>query len=114
VTCPRCVARYEQRFSSPAAKVTINVEDAERIVTDRTPVVIHANAVRQMLVRCTSICEQHLNHVNDDPVLVGQSPSGWMFIIDGMHRAARSVRDNTPLLAKVLTPAEVESIWLSA
>lgn len=96
-----------------------DVERAKQICSDgRTPQLAPADALA-LLLPSTHYEEAHLLHVNPDvPGILGQRFSG-AFLLDGVHRAVRCLREKKDFYAYILTQEEtlsclvVQDLWES-
>lgn len=120
--CPHCrtgpeVFRYMHR------RYVFDVDLARRIVQDgRAPREVEPESV-QWCIDTTRIYPQHVPHVNTRypgiiahvfyPLPDGTEAHGHL-LIDGNHRAARSVELNQPFYAFILTRAESRRILLKS
>ncbi len=98
-----------------------DVDRARVLVADgREPVELEEESVRES-VRYSRIDDEHVSHV--DPSIPGiiahlfyVTEEGEeiqaQLLIDGNHRAARSLRDGRPYFAYLLSPAESRAILL--
>lgn len=120
--CARCNLRtYEggEVFYHKDNAFKFDVDLATEMVNDgREPVQVDPESLRRCL-RHTEIDEQHLPHVNiDKPGIIahvtyhlddGQTVVAHL-LIDGNHRAARSLKENQPFFAFLLDTTETAQI----
>lgn len=108
-----------------------DIDEAKKIVEGREPKKADINDVREAVdypiqknedgtqtIRIDKIhvCEEHLDHVDpDQPIIIGWWPS-WTnldtnLVLDGHHRIARNIRDETGrIFFHLLTREESDSI----
>ena len=116
--CPRCqlnTVQGDEVFYHRKDTFKFNVDLAMQIASDgREPVEVDEESLRQSLLDCI-VTQEHLPHVNlGRPGIIadvtyvfddGQQHTGHL-LIDGNHRAARSLQDGLPFYAYVLTKEE--------
>jgi hypothetical protein len=90
-----------------------DVENAKRIVSDgRASHSIPPDMLERML-QLNHFESSHLRHVKaHEPGIIGQRSAG-PFLIDGTHRAVRSLRERRLFAAFLLSPEETQSCLLS-
>jgi hypothetical protein len=96
-------------LKGPGGSSVFDVEKAKQIVADgRRPVLVPPDALAPFL-EASHYEETHLPHVDpDSPGILGQRFSG-LFILDGVHRAARCLHEQRDFHAYVLTQQETLS-----
>lgn len=96
-------------LKGPGGSSVFDVEKAKQIAADgRPPELVPADSLA-LLLAASQYEEAHTAHVNTDlPGILGQRFSG-PFLLDGMHRAARRLREGKDFHAFALTPEETLS-----
>jgi len=111
--CPRCLERSEHQICilhCDLGRFAFNIRKARVIVSDgRLPHAIPPEVVKKLLELNTDWDADHLDHINpDEPGIVAQRVNG-LVLFDGVHRAARTLRDGTDFLAYMLNLREADS-----
>jgi len=90
-----------------------DVDRAKTIASDgRPPQLVPAEALREML-QFMEHEPAHLSHVNPEvPGIIGQR-FGGPFLLDGIHRGVRCLRENRDFRIFVLSPEETRLCLLS-
>jgi hypothetical protein len=96
-------------LKGPGGSSLFDVEKAKQIVSDgRRPELLPPEALAPLLA-ASHYEEAHLPHVDlDSPGILGQRFTG-PFLLDGVHRAVRCLRQGRGFHAFVLTPEETLS-----
>ena len=95
-------------LKGPGGTSVFDVEKAKEIVAGRQPVLVPADDLAPLLA-ASHYEEAHLSHVDpDNPGILGQRFSG-VFLLDGVHRAARCLQQGKAFHAFVLTQEETLS-----
>lgn len=100
-------------LAGDAGSSIFDVEKAKHIISDgRASHSMPVNMLERML-QLNHFESLHLHHVKaQEPGIVGQRSAG-PFLIDGTHRAVRSLRENNQFFAFLLSPEETQSCLLS-
>jgi hypothetical protein len=100
-------------LAGDAGSSVFDVEKAKHIASDaRASHSIPRDMLERML-QLNHFESLHLHHVKPrEPGIVGQRSAG-PFLIDGTHRAVRSLREHNQFFAFLLSPEETQSCLLS-
>jgi hypothetical protein len=119
--CSRCDRRGRETYDYLCKEYLFDVDRARALVADgREPVELEEESVRDS-VRYSRICKEHINHVDpSEPGIIAhlfyRTEDGERIhahlLIDGNHRAARSLRDGRPYHAYLLSEEESQDILL--
>ncbi len=116
--CKVCAERAQggaeiYELSGPGGISIYDVEKAKEIVADGRRVEQVPIEALSLLLAVSEYEEAHLAHVDaGKPGIIGQRFSG-PFLLDGVHRAASSLREKRPFPAFMLTPQETLSCLMS-